>query len=366
VPFGVVDAGASEAGLVFGIYRDAKPDERTAGTERVLEYLEPSSIPWLGGERLLHRLAYGAYSASGADAIAAAIPFELPQGEEPLAGAEELLGATPEARANTRLLMDAIRPVLEGDPSATLPSAVKLLGADGQPTELAVALDRAALVAQLESWLGEGVSAIVTAVDAALAKIGRDPDPYDGFHLFLGGRLGMHSFLAERLASALPGNVALHRFKEPDKSNLAAPTVKTATALGVLAMKLDKVAAVRRTEERDAFRYRVGRARHGQLADVLDPAVDYDTWREMGACSKPDVEVLFLSAQEDGEVAADDPRVTRAVCSLGEAAVGLRVYLRAVGPTRVEVSAGPPGGEPERGASCWAVDLKTGHAEKVV
>src|SRR5262249_40133728 len=154
-------------------------------------------------------------------------------------------------------------------------------------------------------------------------------------------------------------NVQIHRFKEPDKTNLAAPTVKTATALGVLSMKLDKVCAVRRTESRDAFRFRVGRARHGQLADALDPSVEYDVWREMGACSKPDVEVLFMAADEDGEVAADDPRVMRAVCSLGSEAVGQRVYIRAVSPTRVEVTVGPPGGEPATDASCWSVDLKT-------
>jgi hypothetical protein len=68
---------------------------------------------------------------------------------------------------------------------------------------------------------------------------------------------------------------------------------------------------------------------------------------------------------EGDEVAADDPRVKRAVCSLGEAAVGQRVYLRAVGTHRVEVAAGPPGGEPEPGAPCWAVDLLSSTASPV-
>ena len=80
----------------------------------------------------------------------------------------------------------------------------------------------------------------------------------------------------------------------------------------MLGLRFDRIGAVQRAEKRDAFRYRVGRNRHGQLTDVLDPTVEYDVWREMGACTKPDVEVLFMPAEDDGEVAADDPRVRRA------------------------------------------------------
>jgi hypothetical protein len=69
-----------------------------------------------------------------------------------------------------------------------------------------------------------------------------------------------------------------------------------------------------------------------------------------------------MKAETTEEVAADDPRVSKAVCSLGADVVGQRVYLRAVGPARVEVSAGPPGGDPDPGAPVWVVDLATGTA----
>ncbi len=119
--------------------------------------------------------------------------------------------------------------------------------------------------------------------------------------------------------------------------------MKTATVLGVLGMRWDRMGAVLRSEKRETFRYRVGRNRHGQLTDVLDPAIEYDVWREMGPCLKPDVDILFMAAEDDGEIAADDPRVSRATCSLGASAVGQRVYLRAVQPSRVEGrGVGPP------------------------
>jgi hypothetical protein len=362
VPFCVVDAGASETGLAFGLLRAAKPHEAERGLDRVVEYLDPSALPWLGGERLLHRLAYRVYVASHEAMRARRIPFERPPEEEALANADELFAPSPEARANTVLLKDHLRPLLEHVHAAQVDDAITLVGLDRSAAVVPLAVDREALGGALDGWLRSGVAALLEPFAGALGKIGREPDPYDGLRLLLGGRLGMNPRFAELLTEALPAGVQVHRFKEPDKVNLGAPTVKMAAALGVLSLRFDRIAAALREEKRDTFRYRVGRARHGQLADVLDPSVEYDAWREMGACSKQEVEVLFMAAQEEGEVAADDPRIARAVCALGTAALGQRLYLRAIAPARVELSVGPSGGEPSAGAICWTVDLATGVA----
>ena len=364
VPFCVIDAGASETGVIFGNLRAGKQDEKAEGLDRVIEYLEPTVIPWLGGERILHRMAYRVYAVSPR-VIEVRIPFERPLEDEPIEGADDLLTPSPEARANTAMLKDLLRPLLEQGMRQKIPEVIKLAGVDGVAYDVPLTIDRGALGGAIEDWLLEAVGTIKKGLSAALSKIGREPDPYEGLRVLMGGRLGMHPLFAELLAEALPPGVQIHRFKEPDRSNLAAPTVKTATALGVLSLQLDRIGAMLRAERRDNFRYRVGRARHGQLYDVLDPAVDYDVWREMGACSKPDVEVIFMNAEDDGEVAADDPRVSRATFALGLAAVGQRLYLRAVGPSRVELAAGPPGGEPAKGGPTWTVDLETGAAEKV-
>ena len=363
VPFCTVDAGASETAIVCGVYRQARADEREDGFERTVEYLEPTILPAIGGERLLHRLAYRVYQANGEALRAARIPFERPI-DEPLpdVGAD-LLAISPEARANAMLLKEAIRPVLVGDLAARLPAKVALCDEGGVPRDLALELDRPGLTSALAGWLTEGVEGITRALSTSLVKIGRGPDPYDGLHVFLGGRLGLHATLGDRLTKALPAQVKLHRFQEPGKGNMAAPTVKTSTALGALAMRLDRVGARRRVEARDSFRYRVGRGRHGQLVDALDPTVDYDVWRELGPCTKPDVEVLYMVAADDPEVAADDPRVMRASCRVGADAIGHRVYVRAVGPARVEVSYGPPGGDPGEDATRWSVDLLAAIAE---
>jgi hypothetical protein len=355
VPFATIDAGASEAGMLFGILRPAKGDERDDGAERMVEYVDPASIPWLGGERLLHRLAYLVYQASEARMREMRIPIEIPTGgDASIVG--DLGTASPEARANTVLLRDHLRPLLEAPPPEAgkkgpkIAESLRLLTAEGDAVDVSLTIQRESLVKSLEAWLTEGAAAFKHALDHALTKIGRDPDPYEGLHVMVGGRLGMHPFFARQLAAVLPSNVAVHRFKEPDRANFTAPTVKTACVLGVVAMRYERIGAVLRSESRTAFRYRVGRSRHGQLADALDPTVEYDFWREAGACPKPDMEILFMTAEDDGEVAADDPRVMRATCRLGPKAVGQRLYVRAIGPTTVEVTFGPPGGAPAEGA----------------
>jgi hypothetical protein len=357
VPFVAIDAGASETGVVFGLLRNARAEEQAdGGYERMIEYLEPMSLPWLGGEKLLHRLAYRLYGAAEAQMAAARVPFDKPMDEPPLPAVEHLFAPTPDARANVEILKDAIRPLLEGG-EARVPKSVRLAAQEGTYDLSLELLDRESMTQAIDAWFAEAVRTICAGLEQALTKIGRVPDPYDGLRVMLGGRMGMHPLLFERITAALPRNVKVHRFIEPDRLNLGAPTVKTACALGALAMRFERVGATLRAEKRDAFSYRVGRNRHGQLADVLDPAVEYDVWREMGSCTKPDIEVLFMRADDDGEVAADDPRVQRSLCRLGASAVGQRVYMRAVGPARVEVSVGPPGGEPASGAPLWCVEL---------
>lgn len=365
IVFATIDAGASETGLLFGILRQAKGEERTEGVDRMVEYLEPQSIPWFGGERILHRLAYRVWRANAGTMNAMRIPFERPAEEE--AGDDgELLAPSPEARANVVLLKDLLRPLLE-QPTVKQkgPLSARLAGVDGEGYDVSLDVDRDAMTQAIEGFVRDAVEEFKTKLTEALTKIGRDPDPYDGLRVILGGRVGLYPYFGDELTRQLPGKVQVHRFKEPERNNLITPTVKTSCVLGVLGLKYDKIGALQRAEKRDAFRYRVGRNRHGQLTDVLDPTVEYDIWREMGACTKPDVEVLFMDAVDDGEVAADDPRVRKVSCALGPSAVGQRLYMRAVGPAKVELAAGPPGGEPQKGAPVWGVDLKGGAAEKV-
>jgi hypothetical protein len=228
------------------------------------------------------------------------------------------------------------------------------------PHDVRLSLNRTSLRQVMDQWFAQGIAEYRQYLQPALQRLARGSDPFDGLRVFLCGRMSMHTGLQDMITKSLPSNVRVHKYREPDRTNLTAPTVKTATVLGALALHFDKIGVTSRREQRDAFRYRVGRSRHGQLADVLEPATDYDTWREMGPCTKQMLDLLFMRADHDVDVAADDPRVMRVECDLGSEAIGKRVYLRAVGTHRIEVGLSSPGEDPEDGAARCAVDLSTG------
>lgn len=360
--FAVFEAGASETGIVFGTLREPSGDEKREGFSLVIEHLEPASIPWFGAERLLHRLAYRVFVDHISDMAENGIPFELPHGEPMLPGAEALLAPSPEARANTYLLKQCLRPLFEGDPTYRLPTSIKLGTQGGTVREIKLALNRVTLRQIVDAWFGAAIQEFHHHLAGALTRLARGSDPYEGLRVFMGGRMSMHLGLQDMMSKSLPQHVRVHKYREPDRTNLTAATVKTSAALGALAMRIEKIGVTRRQEQRDAFRYRVGRARHGQLTDILDPRVDYDEWREMGPCNRPSIEVLFMRADYDGEVAADDPRIMRVEIEVPPESVGQRIFARAVGNHRIEVGVGPPGEPPSDGSPRFAVELATGMA----
>ncbi|MCA9620959.1 MAG: hypothetical protein KC731_18180, partial [Myxococcales bacterium] len=363
VPFVSIDAGACEVAILCGLYRRGKPDEVAAGFERIVEHVEPTVLSGVGAEQLLHRLAYRVYEASGSSMRSNDIPFVVPPGDSLIEGHEERLVVSADADANVRLLKDAVRNVLEKPGPSALPDLVQLFGTDGRVRDVRIMIDRAALSEWLRGQLSEITVAIKAAIDKGMDQVCRGDIPWADLRILLGGRLGMHAFLQERLDAIVPQGTRVHKFREPDETNVAAPTVKLATAFGILALRFQPMAPSEVTDDRASFDYKVGRAKRGVLLAVLDGHTGYDVWKELGACTRPEVTVLYTTGSAPDDIDADDPSVRSVVCPLGYDAVGYRVYLRAVGGHRVEVSVGPPGGRPDDDAPLWAVDLAAAVAE---
>lgn len=363
VPFVSIDAGANETGILCGRYREGRPDEVAVGLQRVVEHVEPSVLTDFGGETLLHRIAYWVYAASATSMKNSDIPFEPPPGAPLLQGHEERLVKSMDAATNMRLIKDAVRPILENPTPTPLPESLQLFSREGEPCEVRVMIDRAALGEWLRGQMTAVGSRIKQGIDAGFQQMSRDEPPYQSLRVLLGGRLSMNALFQEGLEAALPKGVRIHKFREPDSTNMAAPTVKLAPALGILALRFQPVAPSAVHDNRTAFHYRVGRAKRGKLHAVLDGSTGFDVWRELGACTRPEVTVLYTSADASPDMSADDPAVQSVTCTLGYDAVGYRIYMRAVGGSRVELSVGPPGGRPGEDAPHWSLDLAAGTAQ---
>ncbi len=361
IPFVSVDAGASETAVLCGSFRDGTPEEVGAGFQRIVEHVEPIILPNVGAELMLHRMAYKVYASSAMSMKNNDIPFTPPPGEEPLAGHEERMVRSFDAQVNVRLLKDAVRPILEKVGPSPVPDSAQLYGSDGRVREVRIMVDRAVLAEWLRGQLSEAAVAIKEAIVRGFEQITRAEAPYLGMRVLLGGRLGMHPLLQERLEAILPQGVRSHKFREPDETNLSAPTVKLATALGILTLRYQPLAPSAVSDDRAGFGWRIGRSKQGKLLTVLDESCGYDAWRELGACTRPEVTVLYVPVHEArDDMSVDEPQVRRITCDVGYDAVGYRIYLRAVGLAHVELSIGPPGGRPDDDAPTWGLELVHG------
>lgn len=367
VPFASIDAGASETAVLCGIHRRGSLEETVGGFAQVLEHVEPTLLPHFGGEHLLHRMAWLVFCASATSVKHNEVPFEVPAGETPPAEVAELLSSTPEAQVNVRLLKDAVRPILESTLPQPLPDMVPLFTSDGRVRDVRIIVDRTVLTEWLRGQLSQAAVEIKEAIVKGFARVTRNTAGFDELRVFMGGRMSMHPVFAERLEAVLPRDVRIHRFREPDETNLAAPTVKLATAMGILTLRHQHMAPTSVRDDRELFKFRVGRGKRGQLLVVLNESSAYDQWSEMGACTRPEVRVLYISSQHltGSEIAADDPNMSSVLCNLGYDAVGYRVYLRAVSSSRLEIAVGPPGGRPDEDAPRFAVDLNSASCEAV-
>ena len=256
-----------------------------------------------------------------------------------------------------------MRPILEQAGPSPVPDVVQLFGSDGRAKDVRVIIDRAVLAEWLRGQLSEAAVEIKESIVKGFEQVTRAEAPYSSLRILLGGRGSMNPVLQERLQAVLPQGVRIHRFREPDDTNLAAPTVKLATALGILTLRYQPMAPTAVSDDRATFKYLVGRNKRGKLLTVLDPDSGYDIWRELGACNRPEVTVLYSDQTTNPQLPADHSSIRDVVCNLGYDAVGYRIYLRAVSGSRVEVSVGPRGGRPDEDAPSWGIDLISGAAE---
>lgn len=366
IPFVAVDAGATETAVLCGAFRDGLPDEVGAGYERIVEHVKPIVFSEIAGERYLHGLAYRVYAASGTSMRNNAIPFTPPSGEPLLSGHEERLVHTFDANVNSRILMDVVRSILESPVPLPLPDSVGLFGADGQVHEVRVLIDRVALSDWLKGEFMKAAELLKGAVLQGFQQITRAEPPFAAMRVLLGGRLSMNPHLQECFEAVLPSTVRFHKFREPDETNLNAPTVKLATAYGILALRYQPLQPAAVKDERGVFGWRVGRGKQGMLKAALDGQSGYDVWREFGPCTRPDVCVFYTAAGAHADdVPVDAPGVRSITCDVGFDAVGYRLYVRAVGLSHVELSVGPPGGRPSDGAVTWGLELTQGFAVPV-
>ena len=211
--FAVYDLGGGTMDFVYGVFREAR-DEDNVEQDAVIEILGLGGDSSIGGEKLIHKLAYKIYKDSRKNIEDNRIPFALPDGELKPDGFEGLIrenyGADDIADANVNILKEKLAAKLfkysgedinmkemfaegEGKDAHHVEFTLK----DVNNEEVSVVLTVDGIDDFLEEKIKETVVNFAQEMDAAFSKeFGGDYHRKD-VHIFLAGNASKQKYVSE-------------------------------------------------------------------------------------------------------------------------------------------------------------------------
>ena len=291
-PFAIFDLGGGTLDTSYGIFRRAADDECDEA-EYTIQIFGCGGNERVGGEKLIHQIAYKIYLDNRQETEGKEIPFVLPQGEHYPRGFDGLLTDIGDeiSNANVSTLKENIARTLFkcDDPEGVDNRMPELFGSDvaSDATHCNVTLrDKANKevtlsleVRDIDKFLEKKIDSIVldfksdmdticltNKIREALQAVGIDGYHPKDFAIFLGGNASKQHYVEERMREHFPDN-RIERIKsvkdanEDELSDRYKLNGKTAVAFGQLDLinyYIDKSTYQTGEEERAPFPFNVG------------------------------------------------------------------------------------------------------------
>ncbi|MEO5353830.1 MAG: hypothetical protein H7835_11565 [Magnetococcus sp. XQGC-1] len=113
ISFAVFDFGGGSTDFDFGRYRLPTPKEEEQGYEHVIEHFGASGDMYMGGENLVHHIAFLTFVQNLDLCLERQISFTMPPEADPFPGHEMFIDRSHIAQVNTTLLMAKVRHLWE-------------------------------------------------------------------------------------------------------------------------------------------------------------------------------------------------------------------------------------------------------------
>ena len=286
--FAVYDLGGGTMDFAFGMLREADVEE-SEEAEETLQFLGIDGDEKIGGEKLIHQLAYNIYINNKDKVRNNNIKFVIPKGELEPDGFEGLLSDGDEiANTNLNIIKEKLaRPLFKytdevddlykifegnvsGDDKITSASTYSLKLRNGKNEEVEVDLK----VTDIDEFLSNKIENTINAFRISmndifkrnieeLKKHGISEFNQDDVEIFLGGHASKQHFVTEKLKEYFPKNRIQRIGEGQNDENLSsqyAVNEKTAVAFGQLRLgELElKVMRTGNNERRPPFMFNVG------------------------------------------------------------------------------------------------------------
>lgn len=335
-PFAIFDLGGGTLDTTYGIFRRAVNDECDEA-DYTIQIFGCGGNERVGGEKLIHQIAYKIYLDNREETEGKEIPFVLPQGEHYPRGFDGLLTDVGDEISNANVstlkeniartlfqyngedLIDGHMPELFGRDVAPDATHCKVLLRDKTNKEVNLSLE----VRDIEAFLEKKIDGIILdfksdmdticitdKIRAALIAAGIDGYNPKEFAIFLGGNASKQHYVEELMCKHFPDS-RIERIKrygsdnEDELSDRYKLNGKTAVAFGQLNLEnyfIDKSTYRTGKDERAPFPFNVGfkDSGSGKFIVVLEKNNNSREWSKANLIGTLDYKtnLLFTSSPQ--------------------------------------------------------------------
>ncbi|ASC03552.1 hypothetical protein CBG50_09885 [Fusobacterium polymorphum] len=308
VYYGVFDFGGGTTDFDFGIWKFASEEDQEAGYDYELEHFGAGGEKYLGGENIIKDLAYNVFYDNAEKLRKENIQYTRPEGYDELAGEETLVSKTREAKLNTKILAEKLRPIWEENEEQKEPIKCILYDAEGKlNTNLELKVNDEKLKNIIREKIERGIKNFFIKMEHSF----RDENVKE-INIFLAGNSSKHPYVEEifkRYQGEMKENIKLNIFNTKifeeieGKTNIK-PNAKTGVAYGLIYSRdSGNIKVVNRDEQENIgneinFKFYVGTNRRGKFNCILSPNSIYEKFEFFGVLKTDVFEFYYTTSSE--------------------------------------------------------------------
>jgi len=358
--YGIFDFGGGTTDFDFGIWREASGIKESR-YDYAIEHFGAGGDRYLGGENLLELLAFELFKANTQTLLAQEIQFILPPECHKFMGSETLLSQSQEAKMNTKMVMEKLRPLWENDTErlsefeqGTL--KVNLVDAHGkQQANFELKLNREALIEILTNRIDKGIKNFFEALRLAFANAKQNVSTIKEINIFLAGNASKSPIVTELFAKETQKTQKeiAEFFKNQNESffqifpplglqeeNLEKPNGKTGVAFGLIeTRKSGKILVIDHNIQEDIrFKYYLGMNKKRRFATLIDRETVYNVWKPFLDASVDHFDLYYTMSPlaSTNTLAIDDHSINKRIFKTGTTHPEALIYMRVINPTTFE------------------------------
>lgn len=359
--YGVFDFGGGTTDFDFGIYREAN-GKKERRFDYVIEHFGAGGDRYLGGENLLELLAFELFKKNKEKLLESSVQFILPPECDEFLGSEALLSLSREAKMNTKIMMEKLRPLWEGveEEMANFENGtigVNLSDTDAkQHANFELDIDKDELLASLKERIDKGVENFFHSLRLAFEEHSVGLNKIEEVNIFLAGNSSKSIFVKElfeekiaeetlKFKESMGTDKEIFQIYEPlggDAKNLEKPTGKTGVAFGLIETREggDILVIDHNTKENEdiAFKYYLGESRKKKFKVIVDRNSNYGEWIKFIDASRESFE-LYISSQSivsNNQTSINDSGIKKRIIKIDTVNDDALVYVRVVSPSEIE------------------------------